>query len=173
MKDSTLLLLTGGAAAAGYYFLVLKPKTDVESAFAGGAGAISAIPSAVGDTLGGLVSGLQGFINGLLPNVQAAPTPIPQAITTPPQIAVLPAPIGKLYGLTIQQPTATAGLSQTALASLTTLGDITRIRANKAAEVAIKAQEPGNLIVGHRTQGGVEIYTLKNKATGAITIVRK
>lgn len=90
---------------------------------------------------------------------------------------ILPKPAGQIYGLTVQQPTATAALStmpggQQALASLTTVEDLIRVEKEKQQEAAITALAPqGTRVVGHRVSGGEHIYTLKSP-TGAITVVK-
>jgi hypothetical protein len=95
------------------------------------------------------------------------------------KVYVMPAPVGQVMGLTVQQPAITKILQGLAgsgyaqpLATVTTMQDIVRVQATRAVEADLKAKAPGSTVIGHRTQGGVEIYTLKSP-TGVITTVRQ
>lgn len=93
---------------------------------------------------------------------------------------VLPPPMGQAFGLTVQQPSATRILQTLAaqgfrqpLATVTTLQDVLKVQATRQQEAAIKQDFPtGTRVIGHRTQAGVEIYTLRSP-TGETTIVRR
>jgi hypothetical protein len=197
MKDSTMLILAGGALAA-YYFLFAKPKQEAETAFAGGAGMVSAIPGAIGatgqglsDWVGSLFSGLgslipatgglawsgapgvkTGQIISTIPITGQVPTWGAAGGTTIGRALVMPAPAGQVMGLTVQQPAITQLLQPAQLTTITTLQDAARVLATRTVEADLKAKAPGSTVIGHRTQGGVEIYTLKSP-TGVITTVRQ
>ena len=94
------------------------------------------------------------------------------------QAFVLPAPMGQWKGLTVQQPSSTAILTALAgqgqpqgLNTITTIQDVARVNRVRQEETAIK-QAIGGQVVGHRTQGGQEIYTVR-QANGTVqTVVR-
>jgi len=205
MKTNDLLLI-GGAGLAAYYIFVAKPKQDIDTGFAAGAGAVNAVGAGAGNIFGGMTD----FFNSLFPT-GATPTPqghdlavgnitafqekvlkqaqnsainrakwIQAGGTMQGSAYVLPNPMAHGMGLTIQQPEATRLLTQSQLASVTTLDDFKRVLANRQVESAIKKDyAAGTRVIGHRTiavrdaSGAttgafLNKYTLKSP-TGAIT----
>lgn len=194
MKDSTLLILLGGAAAA-YYFLMGKPQHATPTTgfsiplpslqpASGMAGVLSPV-TAPFDYAAQLwqawqraAEQAQWAINQqqLLAGKQAEYEKKKLAeeaagITYQGTAKVLPSPLGQFAGLTIQQPAATALLSPRELLTVSTIQDVARTQATRANE-ALVTSETGGRVVGHRTQGGKDIYTVRLPSGGTQIVVK-